>query len=158
MSHTKCIVHSEAVLCRHACQNIGVSLDMIICYTYIRICMFRLLPPPPSPQTMAAGDLRTTIYTLHLYIYYVWAYLKRRDDCVPHHVLDAADTATYKVAMRLNETTESNTVNKLGIRKVLVCSAQGIIVYYTYDCTVQRGASCVLEYSALRVGSRVMLN
>ena len=125
---------------------------------YVHICMFLLLPPPPSPQTMSAGDLRTTIFTLHLYIYYVWAYLKRRDDCVPHHVLDAADTATYKVAMRLNETTESNTVKKLGIREVLVCFAQGIIVYYTYDCTVQRGASCVLEYSALWVGSRVMLN
>ena len=144
------------------CQlNIGVSLDMIICYTYVYACSYYFpLPPLPSPlpQTMAVGDLRTTIFTLHLYIYYVWAYLKRRDDCVPHHVLDAADTATYKVAMRLNETTESNTVKKLGIREVLVCFAQGIIVYYTYDCTVQRGASCVLEYSALWVGSRVMLN
>ena len=122
-----------------------------------RICMFLLLPPLPSPQTMAADDLSTTIYTLHLYIYYVWAYLKLRAGFVPHHVLDAADTATYKVAMRLNETI-TDRVKKLWIREVLVCFAQGIIVYYTYDCTVQRGASCVLEYSALRVGSRVMLN
>ena len=126
----------------------------------LHICMFLLLPPLSSPQTMAAGDLRTTIYTLHLYIYYVWAYLKRRDDCVPEHgdVSEAADTATNKVAMRLNETAELHTVKKLGIRKVLVCSAQGIAVYYTYDCTLQRGASCVLEYGALWVGSRVMLN
>ena len=125
---------------------------------YVHICMFLLLPPPPSPQTMSAGDLRTTIFTLHLYIYYVWAYLKRRDDCVPgRSVLDTADIATYKVVMRLNETV-TDRVRTLGIHEVLVCFAQGIIVYYTYDCTVQRGASCVLEYSALWVGSRVMLN
>ena len=104
--------------------------------------------PSPLSQTMAVGDLSTPIYTLHLYIYYVWAYLKRRAGFVPHHVLDAADTATYKVAMRLNETI-TDRVKRLGIHEVMVCFAQGIIVYYTYDCTVQRGASCVLEYSAL---------
>ena len=154
MSHTKCIVRPEAVLCRHACQNMGVSLDMIICYTYIYACSscFPLPPlPSPLPQMMAAGDLRTTIFTLHLYIYYVWAYLKRRDDCVPGcSMLDMADIATYKVAMRLNETV-TDRVRTLGIHEVLVCFAQGIIVYYTYDCTVWRGASCVLEYSALWV-------
>ena len=138
MSHTKCIVRPEPVRCRHACQNIGVSLDMIICYTYIYACSscFPLPPlPSPLPQTMAVGDLSTTIYTLHLYIYsyYVWAYLKRRDDCVPDHVLEADDTATNKVAMRLNETAELHTVKKLGIREVLVCFAQGITVNYTYD-------------------------
>ena len=122
-----------------------------ICYTYVCIYMFLLLPPPPSSisQTMAAGDLRTAINTIHLYSYYVWGYLRRRAKCVPSEMEAAVKAATEMLAERLKEIAQADIVRRLGKKEVLVCFAQGIIVNYICDWTVQRGASCMLECSAL---------
>ena len=129
---------------------------------YVRICMFLLLPPPPSPLSPPPDDGSRWLEYTHIHtssIYLLCVGLSQAASwlcsasCVGrgwHRHIQGSDATEWDCHRQSEKAVDTRSTG-------MFCTRNCCILYIWLYFMV-RGALCVLEYSALRVGSRVMLN